>query len=65
MQKEFSKQANHSLTVRTAAANEELIKVVPLSQTADDGVSKVQPHFMIRAEYDVLSGLSPLKLSSI
>ncbi|MDQ5880396.1 MAG: filamentous hemagglutinin, partial [Pseudomonadota bacterium] len=56
-------QTGQSLpTVRTAAANEELIKVVPKSAMADDGVSKVSPYFMTRAEYDVLSKLSPAEI---
>jgi filamentous hemagglutinin len=49
-------------TVRTVAANEELIKVVPKSAMADDGVSKFSPYFMTRSEYDSLSKLSPSEI---
>ena len=49
-------------TSRTVAINEELIKVVPKSALADDGVLKFSPYFMTRSEYDALSKLSPAEI---
>lgn len=37
-------------TIRTISANEELIKVVPKSAFADDGVKISSPYFMTRSE---------------